>query len=62
MLVEEGNAEPELLSERLRTHEITEFFLDQELMIVDIHVMLDRAKPRCGSGRSPRLFTGSSGR
>ena len=40
ILVEEGIAQPELLSERLRAHELKELFLKHEMMLVDIHVIL----------------------
>ena len=40
VLVEEGFASPELLTERLRTHELKPLFIKHEMMIVDIHVML----------------------
>jgi hypothetical protein len=40
VLVEHGIAEPALLGERLRTHELKELFLKHELMIVDVHVAL----------------------
>jgi hypothetical protein len=40
LLVEHGIAEPALLAERLRTHELKELFLKHELMIVDVHVAL----------------------
>lgn len=40
ILVEQGIGSPELLSERVRTHELKEFFLKHELMIVELHVIL----------------------
>ncbi|MBX9660394.1 MAG: replication-relaxation family protein [Nitrospiraceae bacterium] len=40
VLVEEGIAQPELLSERLRAHELKELFLKHEMMLVDLHVIL----------------------
>ena len=40
VLIEHGIAEPALLGERLRTHELKELFLKHELMIVDVHVAL----------------------
>lgn len=40
VLVEEGIGKPELLSERLRIHELKELFLKHEMMIVDLHVIL----------------------
>lgn len=39
-LVEQGTADPEILTQRLRIHELKELFLKHEMMIVDIHVML----------------------
>jgi hypothetical protein len=36
-------AEKEILTQRLRTHELKELFLKHEMMIVDIHVMLTLA-------------------
>lgn len=42
-LVEQGIASSELVDERLRTHELTELFLKHEMLIVDIHVMLNLA-------------------
>lgn len=50
ILVEQGRARPELLAERLRTHEIKELFLKHEMMIVDLHVMLALATQMEGSG------------
>ncbi len=43
VLVQEGIAEPEVLSVRLRIHELKELFLKHEMMIVDIHVILSLA-------------------
>jgi hypothetical protein len=43
VLVEQGSADPELLSQRLRIHEIKELFLKHEMMIVDLHVILSLA-------------------
>jgi hypothetical protein len=40
VVVEQGTASPELVTERLRTHELKELFLKHEMMIVDIHVLL----------------------
>ena len=40
LLVEQGMADPEILAQRLRIHELKELFLKHEMMIVDIHVML----------------------
>lgn len=40
VLVEHGAADDDLLLQRIRTHELKEFFLKHEMMIVDIHVML----------------------
>ena len=40
VLVEEGIAEPEFLSERLRSYELKELFLKYEMMLVDLHVIL----------------------
>ena len=39
-LVEQGLAEPELVAQRSRVHELKELFLKHELLIVDIHVAL----------------------
>ena len=41
--MEEGIAEPALLSERLRSHELKELFLKHEMMLVDLHVILTLA-------------------
>lgn len=40
VLVEDGAADPDLLSERLRSHELKPLFLKHEMMLVDLHVML----------------------
>jgi hypothetical protein len=40
ILVERGLAPDELLSQRLRVHELKELFLKHEMMIVDFHVLL----------------------
>ena len=40
ILVEEGIAEAEFLSARLRIHELKELFIKHEMMIVDLHVIL----------------------
>ena len=42
-LVAAGVATPDLLDERLRTHELTELFLRHEMMIVDIHTAMNLA-------------------
>lgn len=42
-LVEQGIAEPMMLGERLRSHELSELFLKHEMMIVDIHVLVHLA-------------------
>jgi hypothetical protein len=57
-LVASGAATPDLLDERLRTHELTELFLRHEMMIVDIHVAMNLA-----SAESPlRLVKWQEGR
>jgi hypothetical protein len=43
ILVAQGIASDELLTERLRVHELKELFLRHEMMIVDFHVMLSLA-------------------
>ncbi|HUR44747.1 MAG TPA: replication-relaxation family protein [Candidatus Saccharimonadales bacterium] len=43
VLVEQGSDNPELLSERVRIHELKELFLKHEMMIVDFHVILSLA-------------------
>ena len=43
ILVEQGIADEEILEQRLRAHELKEFFLKHEMMIVDIHAMLTLA-------------------
>jgi hypothetical protein len=43
VLVEQGIADPALLGDRLRTHELKELFLKHEMMIVDLHVTLELA-------------------
>jgi hypothetical protein len=43
VLVEKGIASPEILTQRLRTHELKELFLKHEMLIVDIHVILSLA-------------------
>ena len=43
ILVEHGIADLDLLSQRLRTHELKELFLNHEMMIVDLHTVLDLA-------------------
>lgn len=43
VLVEEGIADPEILAQRSRIHELKELFLKHEMMIVDLHVMLSLA-------------------
>jgi hypothetical protein len=40
VLVEEGIADPEILAQRSRIHELKELFLKHEMMVVDLHVML----------------------
>ena len=42
-LVREGIAPVELLDERLRTHELTQYYLEHEMLIVDIHIALTMA-------------------
>jgi Replication-relaxation len=46
LLVEEGSADPELLTDRLRMKELTELFFSHEMMIVDFHAILTLAKKR----------------
>jgi hypothetical protein len=43
VLVEQGTASVELVAQRLRSHELKEFFLKHELMVADIHTMLAAA-------------------
>jgi len=43
ILVEHGVGDIDLLSQRLRTHELKELFLKHELMLVDLHAILDIA-------------------
>lgn len=43
VLVEQGRADPEILTQRLWTHELKPLFLNHETMLVDIHVMLTLA-------------------
>lgn len=38
--MDQGIGSPELLAERVRTHELKELFLKHELMIVELHVIL----------------------
>jgi len=38
ILVEQGIADPDVLAQRVRVHELKELFLKHEMMIVDIHV------------------------
>jgi hypothetical protein len=49
ILVEQGIADEQMLSERLRTHELKELFLKHEMMIVDLHVILSIAGKRTGA-------------
>ncbi len=46
VVVAQGMAPDELLTERLRVHELKELFLRHEMMIVDFHVMLSLAGKR----------------
>jgi hypothetical protein len=46
ILVEEGIADPEMLAQRSRIHELKELFLKHEMMVVDLHVMLALATRR----------------
>jgi len=43
VLIEEGLGNAELLSQRIRIHELKELFLKHEMMIVDLHVILTLA-------------------
>jgi hypothetical protein len=43
VLVQERGADPEIVSTRIRTSELSEFFFNHEMMLVDIHVTLSLA-------------------
>lgn len=58
VLVEQGIASRELIEWRLRHHELKEFFLKHQLMLVDIHCMLELAS----RGTSVRLDTWREGK
>jgi Replication-relaxation len=53
VLVEQGIGSDDLLSLRLRTHELKPLFLEHEMMLVDFHVMLQLA---CASAGELRLI------
>ena len=40
VLVEDGAADPDMLAQRSRVHELKELFLKHEMMVVDLHAML----------------------
>ena len=58
VLVEKGVADPELLLQRSRIHELRELFLKHEMMIVDLHVILELATRQ----NSVRLISWKEGR
>ena len=58
ILVEQGIADEQLLSTRLRTSELKPLFLKHEMLVVDIHVMLSLAS----SANSVRLVSWQEGR
>ena len=58
VLVEEGIADPEMLAQRSRIHELKELFLKHEMMVVDLHVMLALAT----RGHDLRLVAWREGR
>jgi hypothetical protein len=58
VLVEEGLAGPEFLNARSRAHELTPFFLKHEMMIVDVHAILEVA----AKSSSVRLTSWREGR
>jgi hypothetical protein len=53
VLVEQGSADADLLTQRLRTHELKELFLKHEMMIVDLHVILAIAVKGIGTQLRP---------
>ena len=58
VLIEQGIGTEALLKERSRVHELKEFFLRHEMMIVDLHVILALASP----ASSLQLIAWSEGR
>lgn len=42
-LVRQGIAPADLLDERLRTHELTQYYLEHEMLIVDVHIAMSLA-------------------
>ena len=58
ILVEQGLASRELVESRLRHHELKELFLKHQLMLVDLHCILELA---C-RGTSLKLITWREGK